>query len=165
MNEDGSSAPFRLRRVQISTRSERRSSTCTVPVPPAVTRTTGTPARISDDARHIELPDGERIQASGNGIAGAGGRDVTVGIRPEHLVDTSNGEGDGVVHLTVDLVEQLGADTLVHGHFGNDHTDLTVRLRGIRNLNQGETIPLSVTPNHLHLFEPESGNRLDATDG
>src|SRR4051812_46928732 len=40
------------------------------------------------------------------------GRAVTVGIRPEHLHPT--GEADGSVSGTVEMVEQLGADTLVH---------------------------------------------------
>ena len=56
--------------------------------------------------------------------------------------------------------EQLGADTLVHGRFGADRTDLTVRLSGIRHLKHGEALPLQVSPRHLHLFDPESGARL-----
>ena len=68
--------------------------------------------------------------------------------------------GDGVAHLRAQVVEQLGADTLVHGHFGTDRTDLTVRLRGTVNLKPDQALPLRVAPEHLHLFDPGSGARL-----
>ena len=58
------------------------------------------------------------------------------------------------------MVEQLGADTLVHGHFGGDRTNLTVRLSGIKYMKSGETLPFSVAPEHLHLFDVDSGARL-----
>lgn len=86
------------------------------------------------------------------------GRAVTLGVRPEHLEVVQ--EGNGLAHLRVDVVEQLGADTLAHGHFGSDGADLTVRLLGVRNLESGEVLPLSIDPQHMHLFETDSGKRL-----
>jgi sn-glycerol 3-phosphate transport system ATP-binding protein len=117
-------------------------------------------ARVADDGRAVELPGGDRLPLAGNGFAGASGREVSVGIRPEHLESVETAAG--VCHLTVDLVEQLGADTLVHGHFGNDRTELTARLRGIRMLPRGEVVPLAVAAEYLHLFDCASGRRLDA---
>jgi len=116
------------------------------------------PARIGADGAHVELPGGERVRLSGGGHMPHAGKAVIVGIRPEHLADL--GEGNNAVRLSVDLIEQLGADTLVHGHFGGDKTALTVRLRGVRSLRQGEALPLRVLPAHLHLFDPASGARL-----
>jgi ABC-type sugar transport system ATPase subunit len=83
---------------------------------------------------------------------------VTLGLRPEHLEQAT--DGDRVVHLHVDVVEHLGADTIVHGHFGTSRTDLTVRLPGVRHLQSGETLPLTVKSAHVHLFDAESGARL-----
>ena len=83
---------------------------------------------------------------------------MTLGLRPEHLEHGS--DGDDVAHLNVDVIEQLGADTIVHGHFGSSSTDLTVRLPGVRYLETGEVLPLSVKPGHLHLFDAESGASL-----
>jgi sn-glycerol 3-phosphate transport system ATP-binding protein len=60
------------------------------------------------------------------------------------------------------VVEQLGADTLVHGRFGSDRTGLTVRLSGIANFKSGEVLPLQVSPDHLHLFDSRSGKRIAA---
>jgi sn-glycerol 3-phosphate transport system ATP-binding protein len=79
-------------------------------------------------------------------------------VRPEHL-DVAQ-EGNGLADLRVDVVEQLGADTLVHRHFGGDRTDLTVRLPGARPVKSGELLPLSVDPQHMHLFDIDGGTRL-----
>ena len=38
---------------------------------------------------------------------------------------------------------------------------LTVRLRGIRAAVQGNALPLAVALEHLHLFDPDSGQRLN----
>ena len=37
--------------------------------------------------------------------------DVTLGIRPEHLIQSDN----ALINLKVELVEQLGSDNLVYG--------------------------------------------------
>ena len=116
------------------------------------------PATIGEGGRHVELPVGDRIPIAENGFEAEGGRAVTLGIRPEDLVRVE--DGDGIAQLTVDLVEHLGADTLVHGHFGNDRTVLTTRLQGVWRLGQGEALRLAVRPERLHLFDAESGRRL-----
>jgi sn-glycerol 3-phosphate transport system ATP-binding protein len=108
----------------------------------------------------VALPGGESLALDGHGRGLEAGRPVTLGLRPEHLEQTS--DGDDVAHLRVDVVEQLGADTIVHGHFGASSTDLTVRLPGVRHLRAGEVLPLSVSPAHVHLFATESGARLGA---
>src|SRR5438105_1677929 len=46
------------------------------------------------------------------------GRTITVGIHPEHL--QSSGTSEAYVTGTVEMVEQLGADTLIHIGHGND---------------------------------------------
>ncbi len=114
-------------------------------------------ARITAEGDAVELPGGDRLTLAGGALAGQAGRQVTLGIRPEHL---EAADGAANAQLSVELVEQLGADTLVHGHFGNDRTDLTARLPGVKNLGAGEILPLSVTPEHLHLFDAETGVRL-----
>lgn len=54
--------------------------------------------------------------AGGRSVAGWAGREVTLGIRPEHLAPSTDGRPHMTV--TVELVETLGADTLVHGNIG-----------------------------------------------
>jgi len=117
-------------------------------------------ARIAAKGSAVELPGGESLSLSGAASTTNAGREITLGIRPEHFELTA--EANRVAHLQVDIVEQLGADTIVHGQFGSSRTDLTVRLPGVRDFQQGEVLPLSVKPAHVHLFDPENGARLDA---
>jgi sn-glycerol 3-phosphate transport system ATP-binding protein len=114
-------------------------------------------AQVTEDGTGVALPSGDRLPL-GNGVKAEPKRPVTLGIRPEHLERAT--DGGGVAHLEVDVIEQLGADTLLHGHFGGDRTALTVRLSGIEHVKTGETVPFGVTPEHLHLFDPASGARL-----
>lgn len=85
---------------------------------------------------------------------------MTVGVRPEHFEIAS--DGDGAVHPTVDVVEELGADAIIHGQFGSDRTAVAVRVQGFRNPGRGTILSLRVDPGHVHVFDPESGRRLNA---
>ncbi|MDX2500734.1 MAG: TOBE domain-containing protein, partial [Deltaproteobacteria bacterium] len=81
-----------------------------------------------------------------------------LGIRPEHFEPA--GEDTASLRLMVDHVELLGADTLVHGHFGQDQTSLTVRLPDVQHLEKQTMLPMVVPPSKLHLFDKESGQRI-----
>jgi sn-glycerol 3-phosphate transport system ATP-binding protein len=83
------------------------------------------------------------------------GRPVTVGLRPEHLELVA----DGPIPLRAELLERLGADTIVHGRLA-DGTALLARAAGTLALGLGETVRLTVRPEHIHLFDAESGQRL-----
>jgi len=115
-------------------------------------------SQVAGDGGSVELPGGDRLALPADLGARTAGRAVTLGIRPEHLELTGN--GNGLAHLTAQVIEQLGADTVIHGHFGNDQADLTVRLQGTVRLAPGEMLALHVAPERLHLFDPESGVRL-----
>ena len=85
------------------------------------------------------------------------GQALTLGIRPEHV---ELARDRPMFNLTVEFVEALGADTLVHGHLGAD-APLTVRLPGITRVGAGDVLPLAVSPQHLHFFDAQSGARLN----
>ena len=114
-------------------------------------------AKFAADGHSLELPGGDRLAT--NGFAGSPGQAVTLGIRPEHIQRAQNPHN--AARLQVDLVEELGADTLVHGHFIQDQAPLTVRMAGGHDLRSGDLLPLSVAPEHLHLFDQNSGQRLN----
>ncbi len=113
------------------------------------------PARLASDARSVEL-DGVRLPVAAP--SGHGGQDVTLGIRPEHVV-LAQGQ-PGAVPFKVDFVEALGADTLVHGHMGSARANLTIRLPGSTRVASGDSVPLVVPPERLHLFDGTSGARI-----
>ena len=121
--------------------------------------------KIADDGRHVVLPGGEQFALDGQGDSGGtgggtnAGRPVTLGIRPEHLELVE--ESRASAHLVVDLVEQLGADSLIYGRLGDETgPELTLRLSGIHAPSSGERLPLIARSAHIHLFDPESGARL-----
>lgn len=67
-------------------------------------------------------------------------------------------EKQDTVGLEVELVEPLGADTLVHGRV--DGAEITARLQGHAAYKPGERVALNVAPEHLHLFDAETGERI-----
>ncbi|HET6522789.1 MAG TPA: sn-glycerol-3-phosphate import ATP-binding protein UgpC [Geminicoccaceae bacterium] len=97
------------------------------------------------------------------------GRHVTLGLRPEHLRLQADGgapppgEADALV-LAVDVVEALGADTVVHGRVGGNHTAghaVTARLDGSVQVAAGDRLPLTIDRARLHLFDRQTGRRIE----
>ena len=117
-------------------------------------------ARIDGDGTRVVLDGGNSLPLAGD-LSAHTGRPVTLGMRPEDLRVV--GEADGMARQIVDMVEQLGADTVVHGRFGSAGADMTVRLSGIVGLKAGESLPLAVEPERLHLFDTDTGARLGGT--
>jgi sn-glycerol 3-phosphate transport system ATP-binding protein len=86
----------------------------------------------------------------------AAGTAVALGIRPEHLLPAS----DGPLQFDVELAEPLGADTLLHGRFGEARELVTVRQGGHVLAKPGEKRHFKAEPGHLHLFDSQSGRRI-----
>jgi len=110
-------------------------------------------------------PSGDAVKmASGNGfslahpVTRAKGKEVIVGLRPEHVV-LSQGPS-ATFSLWVEVVEILGADTIVHGNLGNGDT-LTVRLPGGFKIAAGDKLNLQAMADQIHIFDPETGQRLN----
>ncbi|MCP4980648.1 MAG: sn-glycerol-3-phosphate import ATP-binding protein UgpC [Gammaproteobacteria bacterium] len=117
------------------------------------------PARISSEGASVDLRGGVSFALPAGVYSRHAEREVILGIRPEDLVLV---DGNGInSNLSVKLVEQLGADTLVHGHFGEDQTDMTIRLSGIRHFDMGEVLTIHVEADKIHLFDPKTEKRLD----
>ncbi len=85
------------------------------------------------------------------------GRPVTLGIRPEHL-QVGDGGRCRLDGLAVDMVEPMGADSLVW--FRDDGLSLGVRLSGDVLLEESETAALTLPIDQLSLFSMENGLRL-----
>jgi sn-glycerol 3-phosphate transport system ATP-binding protein len=114
------------------------------------------PAQISADARGVEL-DGTRLPVS-NGSPEHAGRKVTLGIRPEHVV---HAEGQAyAVAFAVEVVEALGADTLVHGSIGESRLPLMMRLPGNERVAAGDKLSITLPTASLHLYDAATGARL-----
>ena len=85
------------------------------------------------------------------------GKPVLFGIRPEHLEPCAESEAKLV--LEVDLIEPLGADTLVYGHLAGG-ARLGARLHSSVRAGIGR-LPLRYDPAQGHYFDAESGKHLE----
>jgi sn-glycerol 3-phosphate transport system ATP-binding protein len=84
------------------------------------------------------------------------GRMLLFGIRPENLEPCSEAEANLVVE--VDLVEPLGADTLVYGHLSGGGTRVAARLHSSLDARAGR-LALRYDPSQAHYFDAGTGVR------
>jgi len=109
------------------------------------------PGRLVLDGTAVQLDAGPLVPLAGRRIGDA----VTLGIRPEHL--TLGGEG---LTLTVDLIEPLGSETLVHGRVaGATGETIAVRVPGV--VRPAETMTVAVQADQAHVFDAGTGKRID----
>lgn len=88
-------------------------------------------------------------------------RPVTFGIRPEHLHPEDAGQGGTALSMRAELVEPLGADIILHGRIADTALPISMRLRGTRDVLEGGTVMAVADHAHLHLFDRDTGRRLD----
>ncbi len=109
------------------------------------------PGRLVLDGTAVQLDAGPLVPLAGRRVGDA----VTLGIRPEHL--TLGGEG---LTLTVDLIEPLGSETLVHGRVaGATGETIAVKVPGV--VRPAETMTVSVQADQAHVFDAGTGKRID----
>jgi multiple sugar transport system ATP-binding protein len=99
----------------------------------------------------VPLPAQVRAAAARDGLD-----ELVLGVRPEHLHLVSGGELSGEVLL----VEELGADALLHLRLAGDRTQVVARTEGRATPAPGQQINLRVKPENLFAFHPETGARL-----
>jgi multiple sugar transport system ATP-binding protein len=129
-------------------------------------------------------------QSEDRALEGFRGQEVVVGIRPEDLSDASllDGEEGAREQLvgTVELVEALGSEKLVHFRLEAEHVQglqaivgppgdaegldageiVSANVNGVARvepsstLRAGEQARFAVAVERLHLFDPDSGNAL-----
>ncbi len=80
-----------------------------------------------------------------------------LGIRPEHLQVCS--ESEGLFVLTVNVVENLGADSFAYGSLGGQK--VVLRLPEGHTVDVGGHVAVRAAANHLHIFDAESGRRME----
>ncbi|MBU7597119.1 sn-glycerol-3-phosphate ABC transporter ATP-binding protein UgpC [Streptomyces sp. P38-E01] len=102
--------------------------------------------------------------------ADKGDTTVTVGVRPEHF-DLVDGESSGKtvskdqpagMAITVNVVEELGADAYVYGtaHVGGQEKDLVIRVGGREVPEKGSELHVVPRAGETHVFATSSGERL-----
>ena len=83
-------------------------------------------------------------------LAGYQGKEIILGVRPENI-----SEG-GSLPVQVFSNENLGMNTLVHGHLGTAR--ITAKLRGWKDYKEGDTVPVRF--DRKHFFDKETTNAI-----
>ena len=86
-------------------------------------------------------------------LAGWSQKKIILGVRPENM------EEGGTIPVTVSNNENLGMNTLVHGHIGGQHSlPIVAKLRGWKNFGVGDGVKLKFT--RMHFFDAETTNAI-----
>jgi multiple sugar transport system ATP-binding protein len=92
------------------------------------------------------------------------GKSVTMGIRPEHIVERSLVPGQvpdsALIPATVDVVELLGNEIFVYLDIRGQ--TLTARMDPTLKLERGQQIEVIALPEHLHFFDPQTEQTIKA---
>ena len=111
-------------------------------------------------------------------LAPHAGREVVLGIRPEHFALAPADAADLSISAQASMVEHLGATQLVHlqagmsgdeailvdaeaqDDIGRRRGELLAILDTDKDVHEGETLRLSVPERRVHVFDPETGAAL-----
>ena len=92
-------------------------------------------------------------------INGHAGRDVIVGIRPEHVTLTPE-QGTSTLPISLDLVEPLGSEALLHARYGDDNLVFKAETHGdIKHLSGVSEV--HVPSSLVKVFDAETGRALN----
>jgi multiple sugar transport system ATP-binding protein len=112
--------------------------------------------RLARNGADWHVAAGEEKLPVGSDIAGGEGRKVVFGIRPEHLHARVDESG---ISAEVEVVEPTGATTYVFTRIAG--SPVTAVFSDRRPLAPGTRIGLSPEPDRIHLFDAETGLRLE----
>ena len=110
--------------------------------------------QVADDGTEIRLP-------SSDALAPSIGKDVEIGLRPEHLAIRPSGEGiepGRSFPFPVEVVEPLGAETLVFTTISG--AEVVARCDPALHPRPGDRLTAVVDTAQLHLIDPASGRVL-----
>ena len=85
-----------------------------------------------------------------SGLSSYQGKEIVLGVRPEDITD------GGSLPVKVFSNENLGMNTLVHGHLGGER--ITAKLRGWKNYKENDVVEVSF--DRKHFFDKETTNAI-----
>ncbi len=115
------------------------------------------PTRVSVEVGVTRIAVGDQTLAfAGADLGVLADTGFTAGIRPEALQLVPN-DTEGCIRATVEHLEYLGHETLVHVRVESaadrDAIRLVVRLQAMHELNRQQPIRLQIDPARIHLFD------------
>ena len=112
------------------------------------------PGRVAADGGAVELDGGGRVRLADGRLGNQGGRQVTLGIRPEHVLP---GDAEALA-LQVREIEPLGPHQLAIGELAGAR--FVAQLPPHHPLAIGAPCPIVADPARVHLFDPASGRAI-----
>ena len=109
----------------------------------------------------VRLSDGTPLPVPADRTAryqGHAGRQLELGLRPEHVTEHRGRTDAADVQMSVIVVEPMGMETLLHGTIAG--SEATVRIDPVATPSPGEVATLSASMTYMHLLDPESGKVL-----
>jgi multiple sugar transport system ATP-binding protein len=106
-------------------------------------------AEQGDDGRiGVSLPDGGKVVLEGQGVRLSGRQQVTLGVRPEHLL---LGGAEAGLKATVRLAEYLGSESMFYAQLA-DGSEIAVKADGLAKAAIGSSLNIGLNPAACHLF-------------
>ena len=81
---------------------------------------------------------------------------IFIGIRPEHLEENKKGN----IKIVIQMVEQLGSNSLLHGILEDTKIEIVASLSGHVTAKAGSIVSFSAKETNIHVFNPETEKRL-----
>ena len=81
---------------------------------------------------------------------------ILIGIRPEHLEEDKKGN----IKIVIQMVEQLGSNSLLHGILEDTNIEIVASLSGHITAKAGSIVSFSAKEPNIHVFNPETEKRL-----
>ncbi len=117
------------------------------------------PGRIADGGRFLTGDGDVRVRLP-EPRPRLDGRNVLLGVRPEHLEACATDAA--LATPDIDFIELLGSDSLVYGHLGANKQGARIAARLHTSVVAKEgRLPLRFAAEHMHLFDPASGKRIE----
>jgi multiple sugar transport system ATP-binding protein len=118
------------------------------------------PVRVTNEGGlFVQWPNGIKLPVPvqrANRYAPYAGKEMTLGLRPEHLTEAHDVEKPGVARLevAVDVVEPMGMETMVH--FLINGQEMTARVDPATHAAPGEMLTLAADMNQMHLIDNQT---------
>ena len=101
--------------------------------------------------KDISLCNGKKIKKSVNYEG-----EISIGIRPEHLEEDKKGN----IKMVIQMVEQLGSNSLLHGILEDTDIEIVASLSGHVTTKPGSIVSFSAKEANIHIFNPVTEKRL-----
>lgn len=111
--------------------------------------------RLGETGEPVLLP---ASAGSRPGIRGGSGRKVLLGIRPEHIRMDPSGPVFSCLDATLDVVERMGSETLLHLRLGG--REVIARTACCLSIREGDALAVHLPAENMMVFDAVTGENI-----